>query len=83
MSNINVSAASAEPEHLVAMRGLLHIFTHSDLEVVCVEFASEVDYSRSLPKYFDCYGSKLCRVLNSSLQFYLWAHFARIIWDYC
>ena len=44
ISGINVSAASGEPEHLVAMRGLLHLFPHSDLEVVFVKVASEVDY---------------------------------------
>ena len=44
ISGINVSAASGEPEHLVAMRGLLHLFSHSDLEVVCVKVASEVYY---------------------------------------
>ena len=44
MSNINVSDTSEEPEHLVSMRGILHLFPHSDLEVVCVKVASEVDY---------------------------------------
>ena len=39
----NISSASGEPEHLVEMRGFLHLLPYSDLEKVCTEIATEAD----------------------------------------